>query len=243
MALQQLLDVHFLHGKTFMDIGCGSGLHALVACKLGASQVICFDFDPVSVEVSSSVLRSHGIPESQYQVMRGSILDPLFMETLPKADIVYSWGVLHHTGAMWDAITAALAKVNEEGVFVTAIYNRVDGRILTSERWHTIKRVYNRSPRLGRSLLELAYASSHVIADTIYHRDPLRTFRSYSGEESRGMDFWHDTKDWLGGLPYEYASTSEVVQFVEDQGRFALRKALPSSGKGRNEFVFVAVDR
>jgi SAM-dependent methyltransferase len=242
-ALQQLLDMQSLHGKTFMDIGCGSGLHALVACKLGASQVICFDFDPISVEVSKSVLQSHGIPDSQCQIMRGSILDPLFMETLPKADIVYSWGVLHHTGAMWDAIEAALAKVNEEGIFAIAIYNRVDGRFVSSERWHTIKRLYNRSPRVGRYLLELAYTSSHVIADTLYHRDPLRTFRSYSQDESRGMDFWHDAKDWLGGLPYEYASTSEIIHFVERQGRFVTRKVVPSSGKGCNEFLFAALGR
>jgi 2-polyprenyl-6-hydroxyphenyl methylase/3-demethylubiquinone-9 3-methyltransferase len=63
-----------------------------------------------------------GIDADRWQIMQGSVLDSAFMQQLPMADVVYSWGVLHHTGAMWPAIDAAAACVQADGLFAIAIY-------------------------------------------------------------------------------------------------------------------------
>ena len=89
-------------GRTFLDIGSGSGLHSLAALRLGAKSVTAVDIDPNSVETTRKVLALNW-PEKNVEARLVSILDPE-ASNLGTFDIVYSWGVLHHTGAMWDAI-------------------------------------------------------------------------------------------------------------------------------------------
>src|SRR5213075_737603 len=47
-SLCQMLEVSDLRGKTFLDVGSGSGLFSLAARRLGAT-VTSFDYDPQSV--------------------------------------------------------------------------------------------------------------------------------------------------------------------------------------------------
>src|SRR5262245_31437102 len=123
-SLRDLLALESLAGQTFVDVGCGSGLFSLAACRLDAARVISFDFDADSVATSRWVRGREGLPEARWTIGQGSVLDPAFMAGIPAAGILYSWGVLHHTGRMWDAIDAAAAKVAPGGRFAISIYNR-----------------------------------------------------------------------------------------------------------------------
>ena len=49
MVLEQM-DKLELDGKTVLDLGCGSGILAIAAEKLGATSVLAIDYDPLSVE-------------------------------------------------------------------------------------------------------------------------------------------------------------------------------------------------
>ena len=102
-SLRQLLGTTSLAGKSFVDIGCGSGLFSLSACRLGAARVVCFDLDPQSIGTASTVRARYGIDPRVWAIMPGSVLDEAFLASLPEADVVYAWGVLHHTGNMWQA--------------------------------------------------------------------------------------------------------------------------------------------
>src|SRR5438093_190589 len=96
-SLKRALQVEDLQGKTFIDIGCGSGLFSLAAVRLGAS-VHSFDYDAHSVACTAELKRSHFPDHPNWTVEQGSILDQEYIGKLGAFDVVYSWGVLHHTG-------------------------------------------------------------------------------------------------------------------------------------------------
>jgi 2-polyprenyl-6-hydroxyphenyl methylase/3-demethylubiquinone-9 3-methyltransferase len=224
-------------GKSFIDIGCGSGLFSLCAHRAGARHVISVDVDRDSVAATRQLHAAAGSPYS-WQVLHGSILDPALVKELGGADIVYSWGVLHHTGDMHAAIRNAAQLVGPGGDLAIAIYNRVTDRWLSSERWWRIKRVYNHTPRAGQVAMELIYALYWVAGRLRNRQNPIRVARSY--RRSRGMALWTDLVDWLGGYPYEFATADEIIAFCEEQCGLRRTKVVPvqGNGTGNSQFVF-----
>ena len=231
-SLKEFLEVDTLNGKTFLDIGSGSGLFSLAARRLGA-RVTSFDFDPKSVACTDAVRQRYFPDESDWAVQQGSILDAELVRSLPKFDIVYSWGVLHHTGAMWQAIANAAGLVAPDGVFFIAIY---DDRGIRSRLWKVFKRWYINSPLpLRWALFIPAFVKiwgPTFVRDTLKGR-PLQSWRDYKG---RGMDAWHDLLDWLGGYPFEVASPDQIISFCKERGFTPIK--LKTSTGGCNEFVF-----
>jgi SAM-dependent methyltransferase len=222
--LAALLGRRDLTGLTFLDIGCGSGLSSAAALALGASSVYATDVDHDSVAAATELRRRLGDPPA-WRIEHGSILDPQHVRTLPHADIVYSWGVLHHTGAMWTAIEQAASLVDPGREFAIAIYNRTP----VAGFWRRYKALYNRSPDVVRRLLVGALFVPRVLVRLVRRRDPFRA--------DRGMSVYHDAVDWAGGYPYECASFGEIV---ERCGQLGLRLVggLPTRGSGCNQFLF-----
>lgn len=238
IAAESLADlVGDLHGKAFLDIGCGSGLFSLCAHRAGAREVVSVDIDLDSIEATRLLHQRAGSPES-WRVLHGSILDPRFVDDLERADVVYSWGVLHHTGDMYAAIRHAAALVKPGGLFAIAIYNRFTGKWLDSQRWWRIKRAYNHVPRVGQRAMELAYGLYWLLGHVRNRQNPFRTAREY--RRSRGMALWTDMIDWLGGYPYEFATAQEIVEFCEGSCGMRSTKLIPMNehDSGNSQFVF-----
>ena len=236
-SLKEFLSVNSLENKTFLDIGCGSGLSSLVARRLGAN-VTSFDFDPQSV-VCTKELRNRYFPSDQnWKILEGSALDPAFMNTLGNFDIVYSWGVLHHTGAMWDALENAKINTKSGGVLFIAIYNDA-GEI--TDKWKKIKITYNRLPGFLKFLYALRIWGPIEFKSFKYflkRKKPKKYFRQWTQyKKSRGMSRWHDMIDWIGGYPYENATAQELIDFYEKDG-FKLLKLEPNDGYGCHQIVF-----
>jgi 2-polyprenyl-6-hydroxyphenyl methylase/3-demethylubiquinone-9 3-methyltransferase len=223
-----------LQGKTFLDIGSGSGIVSLAAVQLGAT-VTSVDYDPESVACAERLRASVSSP-IRWTVLAGSILDPALVDRLPMADIVYSWGVLHHTGAMWNAIRLAASRVPPGGLFCIAIYNTVERRVGGSRFWAVIKRTYVRVPGLLKKVMEVGYGAAKGAMLVLTLRNPVTVARDY--QRVRGMSLWHDWVDWLGGYPYEYASAGEIFAFGRDELGFELIRMNTTSSLGCNEFVF-----
>lgn len=222
-----------ISGKTFIDIGCGSGLFSLCAFKAQAREVVSLDVDPDAVDVTRQLHARVGAPET-WRVMHRSILDRAGLSDLEPSDIVYAWGALHHTGDMYRAIANAAALVKPGGWFTIAIYNRVTDHWLTSRRWWHIKRAYNRAPRASQVAMEVTYGLYWLIATLHNRTNPVKAGRR------RGMAVWPDLLDWLGGFPYEYATPREIIDFCERSCGLQCRKLLsvPADTHGNNQFVF-----
>lgn len=238
-SLSRLLGQASLEGRTFLDLGCGSGLFSLAACRLGAASVVALDLDPDSVRASELLRSRAGVPAAQWRILQGSILDDGFMGALEPSDIVYSWGVLHHTGNLWVALDRAVGLVKPGGMLAIAIYNTVERRWGGSRTWWRIKRAYTQSPGLIRSLMRTAYVSHFFARHLARGRNPIRLIRKYGDGHHRGMDFWHDVRDWVGGFPYEHATPGEVFGYLNRKHGLQLEYLKTTDGHGCNEFTFV----
>lgn len=233
-SLREMLECDRLDGCTFLDAGSGSGLFSLAARRLGAS-VTSFDFDPQSVACTAELKRRYFPDDPDWVVMEGSVLDEAFIRSLGTFDIVYSWGVLHHTGSMWKAIDIAQRAVAIRGRFFIALYNAQGMR---SVAWGFLKRVYC-SGALGRAAVSgvcIPYFVARTAAsDLLRGRNPVAYYRDY--KKNRGMSVIRDWADWLGGYPFEVATPTATFDFLRQRG-FRLDRLISTQGSGCNEFVF-----
>jgi 2-polyprenyl-3-methyl-5-hydroxy-6-metoxy-1,4-benzoquinol methylase len=238
-SLKSFLPFTDLRGKRFLDIGCGSGLLSLAARRLGA-EVHSFDYDVDAVECSRRLRDGHDPDDDRWTIEQGSVLDRDYLTKLGSFDIVYSWGVLHHTGAMWQALDNAQLPVKPGGYLYIAIYNDQGG---ASRRWTSVKRIYNRSPKPVRLAMVVAVGGVFFLRGSLVRLVKLRNPFSVKGEtarkkQDRGMSVWHDLVDWVGGYPFEVAKPEEIFDFFAKRS-FSLEKLKTcAGGLGCNEFVF-----
>jgi 2-polyprenyl-6-hydroxyphenyl methylase/3-demethylubiquinone-9 3-methyltransferase len=236
-SLRGLLGRDELCGLRLLDMGCGSGLFSLAARRLGAAVVSC-DFDPDSVACAEGLRATFRPEDADWTILRGSVLDREFLARLGAFDVVYSWGVLHHTGAQWKALDNAAALVAPGGLLAVALYNH---QPFFTPLHRAMKRAACRWPLAGRFAIAPAYAlgvgAALAAADLVRGRNPLA--RHQASGLPRGMSFWHDVLDWVGGWPFETSTPEQVFDFCRARG-FALRSLRTVGGKsGCNEFVFL----
>jgi len=239
-SLCTMLGVSSLDGMSFLDIGSGSGLFSLAAAQLHARRVHSFDFDSTSVGCTQELKRRF-LPDSEsWTIERGSALDRVYLLSLGTFDIVYSWGVLHHTGNMMQALENAALPVAPGGRLFISIYN---DQGLRSRMWRTIKRTYNRLPEGMRTpyvVLVMAPQELMSAALALARLQPGRYARTWTEyKRRRGMSRWHDLVDWVGGYPFEVATPELVFDFYRERGFSLVQLKTCGGSLGCNQFVLV----
>lgn len=214
-----------LKGKTVIDIGCGSGLPALSILRKGAEHVTCIDIDADSVAAARQTLSAHAPPKNWSAEVK-SVFD-----LTGQFDVVYSWGVLHHTGDMVRAVQKAGEAVKPGGLLAIALYAKTP----LCGFWRIEKRIYRKMPRPIQKLVQYAFAMTEAGLRVV-------TGRKTTKVKARGMDGMHDIHDWLGGYPYESASPQEITATLSG---FTLEREIlvPGGrhgllGSGCDEYVF-----
>jgi len=229
-SLVEMFELKEFKNKSFLDIGCGSGIFSLAARNLGAT-VLSFDYDPKSVECARSLKKKYCQHDGRWEIESGSMLDKYYIERLGKHDLVYCWGVAHHTGDMFQALENLTETVKTKGQVLVAIYNS-QGSL--TKYWTFIKRWFVRYPII-RPILIAMHAFMILF--------PSMLLKKLRGQKiPRGMSAWYDLLDWLGGYPFETSTASGIFEFFKKRG-FRLEKLKTVGGKmGCNEFVFRKIE-
>jgi 2-polyprenyl-3-methyl-5-hydroxy-6-metoxy-1,4-benzoquinol methylase len=233
-SLIRLVGREAIEGRTFLDIGCGSGLFSLAAVRLGCRKLMAVDLDPKSVETTRKTLSQHA-PGGSWDCRNISVfdLDPAALGTF---DVVYSWGVLHHTGAMYKAITKASAMVAPHGMLTLALYAKTP----FCGMWRVEKRIYSQSPKWVQKVIEAVYVEVVRLRLALKGQSLKKRRETYF--QQRGMDMYCDTRDWLGGYPYESISPHEAMTYMSKLGFAPVRSFVTPCigllGTGCDEYSF-----
>lgn len=220
--LQRLSGRPRLDGVSFLDIGCGSGLHALAAARLGATRIVGIDLDPDSITASRHTLERFA-PSAPVVFETRSVFD-LSAVYFGTFDVVYSWGVLHHTGDMDRAIACAAELVSTNGVFLFALYKRT----LFCPIWRYFKHWYSNMPAESQDAARRRYIALKRFWSELHGRDFDKYIKQYS--KARGMDFYSDVHDWLGGYPYQSISPMRCHKLMAQLGFVLEREFVAASG-------------
>jgi 2-polyprenyl-3-methyl-5-hydroxy-6-metoxy-1,4-benzoquinol methylase len=222
-------------GKTVIDVGCGSWIMSLVYVLLGAKKVVSIDIDATSLACTETLREKYAISPDIWEIQSVSILDTTKIISLGTYDIVYSWWVIHHSWDMRQGLENLFSLAHNGSFVYIALYNTctrfVEG---TSYFWQKLKKIYSQH-HWTRWVIKPLYTIYLLAGLVATGRNPWKYITGY--KSIRGMNFFTDIEDRLGGYPYEFATYDEVVAYYQKHG-YTCVDGIRVRSIGCNEFLF-----
>jgi len=227
--IKDWIDVSWIKNKNVIDIGSGSGLSSLSFKQAGCGDLTSIDVDPSSVSATLKLAQSHPVFIDSWNIQEASILNDPLIESLPKYDLVYSWGVLHHTGQMWRAIDNAAKLCKSGGLIWLSIYT--GGHKYREDL--ELKQAFNAADVDEKKQM----IQAEILKEQMHLEQMGSNPEDWNRKKERGMNVYNDIVDWLGGLPYEVARVSEMLVFFQ-QKRFVPLRVLEDGPRACSIYLF-----
>ena len=135
----ELLEQKVKAGARVLDVGCGSGILAICAKKLGAAACRAYDIDPVAVRVArenikdsgeenvtcdvSDLLRGVDLAGGKYDLICANIVADIIIRMAPDVgDYMKDDGVLLASGIITERAEEVMAAIRENGLTVAEVH-------------------------------------------------------------------------------------------------------------------------
>lgn len=226
--------------KTVIDFGSWSWLMSLCFYLLWAKKIVSVDIDNNSLDCTRFLKEKYANNTEKWEIKKWSVLDEQFIKRLWKFDIVYSWGVIHHTWNMWKWLELIEKLVNDNWLLYLTIYNKYNW-FPSSDSWLKIKKIYVNSPFLIKKVMYYWLILENIFMRIIRGQNPVKYIKNYYKNSNRWMDFFRDIEDWLWWYPYEYATIEEIKNFYENIWYKLINLYDSSAWWWCNEFLFAKI--
>ncbi len=136
------IDRSWFAGKRVLDAGCGLGRWTIGLLRLGC-RVLAVDASTAALErlkEQALILVPEAISENRLETLQVNLLEPPAALTTRRFDLVFSFGVLHHTGDTRRSLANLTPLVDTNGVLFLYLYgtrsvNLVQRIALATIRW------------------------------------------------------------------------------------------------------------
>ena len=211
-----------LEGKTVLDGGCGSGMVSVAFATLGA--------DVTGVDVTRQCVENGRKNAQRFGVECRFIQADLVTLSLDdQFDIIYTWGVLHHTPDAEASFHSLATHLKEDGDIIIAVYLRTP----LSGFWNSIRVFYQRSPSMLKTVTRKTTAA--LLAGVDMAKRLVGGRQRYM---MRGTSNEEIVNDWFGVPHRTFHSYDEVYKWFEDAG-LAYELVDPHTGRFKSTSNFV----
>ncbi len=129
-----LLEKHITEDSKMLDVGCGSGILAICASKLGAKECYAYDIDPVAVKVANENVKDNdctniecgvsdllkGVKAGKYDVITANIVADIIIRLLPDIGaFMHKDTVLVISGIIDERCADVYKSINENNFTIT----------------------------------------------------------------------------------------------------------------------------
>ncbi len=224
-VLDHLLEIfpEGVGGRRVLDAGSGSGMVSVAFALLGA--------DVTGVDITDQCVQNGYKNANRFNVDCRFLKRNLISLDLEdeKFDIIYSWGVLHHTEDAKASFRSLAKHLKSNGDMIIAVYLKTG----ISRFWNFSRIFYQKAPEKFKSIF-LEGGSRILDFVDIFNRLLLKKQRYMM----RGTDNYEIINDWFGVPHRTFHTYEEVFRWFEENGMDCVL-VNPATGRFKSTSNFV----